>query len=82
MTLPRITPHEVLIPYGDPPMTSVAKPAGMPAVPYCRPTVFHNTSMVWARNLKHDFNVKWKSTSKEFKLIVLMVSEPASGRWA
>ena len=43
MTLPHITPHKMLIPHGDPSMTSVAIPAGTvtPAVPCCRPTVFH-----------------------------------------
>ena len=37
----RITSHSVLSPYGSMSITLVAIPAGMPAVPRCRPTVFY-----------------------------------------
>jgi len=34
MTLPRITPHKVLIPYGDPPMTGYVTSVAI--LPACR----------------------------------------------
>ena len=37
----RITSHSVLSPNGSMSITLVAIPAGMPAVPRCRPTVFY-----------------------------------------